>query len=58
MGRDRLIEAFWGYEGDIGNDRTVDVHMRHLRQKLEDDPANPRYLVTVRGTGYKFQTSD
>lgn len=53
--REHLIETLWGYESDIGSDRTVDVHMRHLRQKLEDDPANPRWLVTVRGVGYKFE---
>jgi len=52
--RGALIEAVWGYERDIGNDRTVDAHVRHLREKLEDDPANPRWLVTVRGVGYKF----
>ncbi len=52
--RETLIEAVWGYESDIGSDRTVDVHMRHLREKLEDDPTNPRWLVTVRGVGYKF----
>lgn len=53
--RDQLIQAVWGYESDLDYDRTVDVHMRRLRQKLEDDPANPRWLVTVRGVGYKFQ---
>jgi DNA-binding response OmpR family regulator len=53
--RGALIEAVWGYDSDIGSDRTVDVHMRHLRVKLEDDPGNPRWLVTVRGFGYKFQ---
>jgi len=53
--RDTLIEAVWGYASDIGNDRTVDVHIRHLREKLEDDPAQPRWLVTVRGVGYKFE---
>jgi DNA-binding response OmpR family regulator len=53
--RDALIEAIWGYDSDIGNDRTIDVHMRHLREKLEEDPANPRWLVTVRGVGYKFE---
>jgi DNA-binding response OmpR family regulator len=53
--RQALIEAVWGYDSEIGHDRTVDVHMRHLRQKLEPDPANPRYLVTVRGVGYKFE---
>jgi DNA-binding response OmpR family regulator len=53
--RGALIEAIWGYEDDINNDRTVDVHIRHLREKLEDDPATPRWVVTVRGLGYKFQ---
>lgn len=53
--REQLIEAVWGYTDDIGSDRTVDVHMRHLRQKLEDDPGQPRWLVTVRGAGYKFE---
>ena len=53
--REALIEAVWGYEGDVGSDRTVDVHIRHLRQKLEDDPEAPRWIVTVRGVGYKFQ---
>jgi two-component system, OmpR family, response regulator VicR len=54
--RGALIEAIWGYEDDINNDRTVDVHIRHLREKLEDDPANPRWVITVRGLGYKFQS--
>jgi len=53
--RDALIEAVWGYDSDVGSDRTVDVHIRHLREKLEDDPGNPRWLVTVRGVGYKFE---
>lgn len=53
--RDALIEAVWGYESSVGNERTVDAHMRHLRQKLEDDPSNPRWFVTVRGMGYKFE---
>lgn len=53
--REQLIEAVWGYDSEIDNDRTIDVHMRHLRQKLELDPANPRWLVTVRGVGYKFE---
>jgi two-component system alkaline phosphatase synthesis response regulator PhoP len=52
--RDTLIEAVWGYDSSIGSTRTVDVHVRHLREKLEDDPSNPRWLVTVRGIGYKF----
>lgn len=53
--RDALIETVWGYDSDIGSDRTVDVHIRHLREKLEEDPASPRWLVTVRGVGYKFE---
>ncbi len=55
LSRSQMIEAVWGYESDLGYDRTVDVHMRRLRQKLEDDPANPRRFITVRGIGYKFQ---
>ncbi len=57
VSRENLIEAVWGYDSDIGSDRTVDVHIRHLRQKLEPNPADPRWLVTVRGFGYKFQDS-
>ena len=52
--RDFLLEQLWGYDY-LGDTRTVDVHMRRLRQKIEEDPANPRYLRTVHGIGYKFQ---
>jgi DNA-binding response OmpR family regulator len=52
--REALIEAVWGYDTVVGSERTVDVHIRHLREKLEADPAHPRWLVTVRGVGYKF----
>ena len=55
VSRSGLVEAVWGYEGDVNSDRTVDVHIRHLRQKIERDAANPVRLVTVRGFGYKFQ---
>jgi DNA-binding response OmpR family regulator len=55
LSRAMLIEAVWGYASDVGSDRTVDVHIRHLREKLEQDPANPRWLVTVRGVGYMFE---
>ncbi len=55
FGRAALIEAVWGYESDVGSDRTVDVHIRHLREKLEETPSHPRWLVTVRGMGYKFE---
>jgi two-component system response regulator RegX3 len=51
--RDFLIEDVWGadYYGDT---RTLDVHVKRLRQKIEDDPHHPRHLVTVRGLGYRF----
>jgi len=52
--REDLIEAVWGYDSSVGSLRTVDVHVRHLRAKLEVDPALPQWLVTVRGVGYKF----
>lgn len=55
ISRSALIEAIWGYDGDIGGERTIDVHIRHLRTKIEDTPASPRHIVTVRGIGYKFQ---
>jgi len=52
--RDRLLEHVWGYEYG-GDTRTVDVHIRWLREKLEDDPANPQLIQTVRGVGYRFK---
>ena len=55
VSRSGLVEAVWGYESDVNSDRTVDVHIRHLRLKVERDAANPTRLVTVRGFGYKFQ---
>ncbi|HTY81493.1 MAG TPA: response regulator transcription factor [Dehalococcoidales bacterium] len=51
--REQLLEKVWGYDF-AGDSRTVDVHIRWLRQKIENDPANPKYLITVRGTGYKM----
>lgn len=53
ISREQILRKVWGYDF-FGNDRTVDVHIRWIRQKLEADPQNPRYLVTVRGYGYKF----
>ncbi len=52
--REQLLEKVWGYDF-AGGTRTVDVHIRWLRQKIETDPAQPKYLVTVRGTGYKLE---
>ncbi|TEB14387.1 Alkaline phosphatase synthesis transcriptional regulatory protein PhoP [Pelotomaculum sp. FP] len=51
--RDILLERIWGYDHSRET-RTVDVHIRYLRQKLEQDPANPEYIETVRGVGYRF----
>ena len=52
--RESLLEMVWGYDSAVDSQRTVDVHVRHLREKLEDEPASPRWLVTVRGSGYMF----
>jgi len=52
--RDHLLEKVWGYDF-AGDTRTVDVHVSWLRRKIEADPAHPKYLVTVRGVGYKFE---
>ena len=52
--RDRLMEKVWGYEY-VGDTRTVDVYIRHLREKLADDADNPRFIETVRGVGYRFK---
>jgi two-component system, OmpR family, response regulator len=52
--RKMLLEALWG-ASDYREPRTIDVHVRHLREKLEPDPAEPEYLLTVRGVGYRFR---
>lgn len=54
LSRDLTLERVWGWEYD-GGSRTVDVHVRWLREKIEIDPANPTRIVTVRGTGYRFE---
>jgi len=53
LSRDRLLDAVWGYE-NYPNTRTVDAHIVHLRQKLELNPEEPRFILTVHGSGYKF----
>jgi DNA-binding response OmpR family regulator len=53
LSRDRLLEDVWGYE-HFPTTRTVDAHIVHLRQKLEPNPEEPRYILTVHGMGYKF----
>jgi DNA-binding response OmpR family regulator len=52
--RRMLLEALWG-GADYREPRTIDVHIRHLREKLEPDPAEPEYILTVRGVGYRFR---
>ena len=52
--RQALLEALWG-GSDYREPRTIDVHVRHLREKLEPDPREPRYIQTVRGVGYRFR---
>ncbi len=52
--RGRLLERVWGYDYS-GDTRTVDVHVRWLRERLEDDPANPQLIQTVRGVGYRYK---
>jgi len=53
--RQELLQAVWGYPDYYGDERTVDVHIRHLREKVEDDPTNPVHITTVRGLGYSFE---
>jgi two-component system alkaline phosphatase synthesis response regulator PhoP len=53
LDRDSLLEKVWG-EDEYIDHGTIDVHVRRLREKIERDPANPRYVITVRGVGYKF----
>jgi DNA-binding response OmpR family regulator len=52
--RDQLLNQVWGYDF-AGDSRTVDVHVRWLREKIEDEPSKPTRLITVRGTGYRFE---
>ena len=53
LSREQLLDQVWGYDY-FGDGRLVDVHIRRLRTKVEDDPANPRHILTVRGMGYKL----
>jgi phosphate regulon transcriptional regulator PhoB len=54
--REQLLEAVWGEQRYV-TPRTVDVHVRRLRERIEEQPDNPRYLTTVRGFGYRFEES-
>jgi DNA-binding response OmpR family regulator len=57
MSRDELLKLVWGDEW-VGDSRTLDVHIRWLRLKIEDDPAEPKFIQTVRGYGYRFASSE
>jgi DNA-binding response OmpR family regulator len=54
LSRETLLEHVWG-DSEYRDPRTVDVHIRHLREKLESDPKDPEFLFTVRGVGYRFK---
>jgi two-component system alkaline phosphatase synthesis response regulator PhoP len=54
LSRDLILSRVWDYDY-YGGSRTVDVHVRWLREKIEDDPSDPRLIVTVRGVGYRFE---
>lgn len=54
LSREQLIEQVWHYNF-YGNERVIDVHLRRLRKKIEDDPKNPSFITTVRGIGYRFE---
>ena len=56
LSRDFLLEKVWGYDF-VGSTRTVDVHIRWLREKVEQDPGDPHRIVTVRGVGYRFENA-
>lgn len=55
--RETLIDRVWGADY-VGDTKTLDVHVKRLRKKVEPDPADPRRIVTIRGLGYKYETSD
>jgi DNA-binding response OmpR family regulator len=57
ISREELLNEVWGYQ-NYPTTRTVDNHVLRLRQKLEPDPANPRYFLTMHGSGYKFSPTD
>jgi DNA-binding response OmpR family regulator len=55
--RDMLLARIWG-DSAYRDPRTIDVHIRHLREKIEGDPKDPEYLMTVRGVGYRFRDTE
>jgi DNA-binding response OmpR family regulator len=54
LSRTQIVEAVWGYEADVESERTVNVHIRRLREKIELDPGRPTLILTVPGVGYRL----
>ncbi len=54
LSRSQIVEAVWGYSPDLDSERTVNVHIRHLREKVETDPSRPTLILTVPGIGYRL----
>jgi two-component system response regulator VicR len=54
LSRAQIVDAVWGYDADVESERTVNVHVRHLREKLELDPSHPSLILTVPGIGYRL----
>jgi DNA-binding response OmpR family regulator len=54
LSRSQILNAVWGYDADVDSERTVNVHVRRLREKIELDPSNPALILTVPGIGYRF----
>jgi DNA-binding response OmpR family regulator len=54
LSRSQILNAVWGYDADVDSERTVNVHVRRLREKIESDPSNPALILTVPGIGYRF----
>lgn len=54
LSRSRLLEEIWDAAGEFVNDNTLTVYIKRLREKIEDNPQDPRYIVTVRGAGYRM----
>lgn len=56
LSRRQILDAVWGYSAEVESEKTVNVHIRRLREKIERDPANPLMIMTVPGMGYRFLT--
>jgi DNA-binding response OmpR family regulator len=56
LSRRQILDAVWGYSADIESERTVNVHIRRLREKIEYDPSEPAFILTVPGIGYRFNS--